>query len=100
MFGVGIECSYPTIEGGARVGYVNPDETTFRFLKGRRYVPSGAAFDRMFLQMMIRHHEGAIEMARAASQQGQHPDVRELAEKVVADQAAEIDEMRELLATR
>jgi 3-isopropylmalate/(R)-2-methylmalate dehydratase large subunit len=35
-----------SIEGGARVGYVNPDETTFAFLKGRRFVPSGAAFDR------------------------------------------------------
>jgi 3-isopropylmalate/(R)-2-methylmalate dehydratase large subunit len=35
-----------SIEGGARAGYVNPDETTFRFLKGRRFVPSGAAFDR------------------------------------------------------
>ena len=35
-----------SIEGGARVGYVNPDETTFAFLRGRRFVPSGAAFDR------------------------------------------------------
>ena len=35
-----------SIEGGARVGYVNPDETTFAYLKGRRFVPSGAAFDR------------------------------------------------------
>lgn len=35
-----------SIEGGARVGYVNPDETTFNYLRGRRYVPQGAAFDR------------------------------------------------------
>jgi 3-isopropylmalate/(R)-2-methylmalate dehydratase large subunit len=35
-----------SIEGGARVGYVNPDETTFAFLHGRRFAPSGAAFDR------------------------------------------------------
>jgi 3-isopropylmalate/(R)-2-methylmalate dehydratase large subunit len=35
-----------SIEGGARVGYVNPDETTFAFLKGRRFAPPGAAFDR------------------------------------------------------
>lgn len=34
-----------SIEGGARVGYVNPDETTFEYLKGRRYAPQGAAFD-------------------------------------------------------
>jgi 3-isopropylmalate/(R)-2-methylmalate dehydratase large subunit len=35
-----------SIEGGALVGYVNPDATTFDYLKGRRYAPSGAAFDR------------------------------------------------------
>ena len=35
-----------SIEGGARVGYINPDETTFAYLKGRRYAPTGAAWDR------------------------------------------------------
>jgi 3-isopropylmalate/(R)-2-methylmalate dehydratase large subunit len=35
-----------SIEGGARAGYVNPDETTYAFLKGRKFVPQGAAFDR------------------------------------------------------
>lgn len=34
-----------SIEGGARVGYVNPDETTFAFLKGRPYAPKGADWD-------------------------------------------------------
>jgi 3-isopropylmalate/(R)-2-methylmalate dehydratase large subunit len=35
-----------SIEGGARVGYVNPDETTFEFLRGRPYAPAGETFDR------------------------------------------------------
>jgi len=35
-----------SIEGGARVGYVNPDETTFEYLKGRELAPKGAAWDR------------------------------------------------------
>jgi len=35
-----------SIEGGARVGYVNPDETTFAYLEGRPFAPAGAAFDR------------------------------------------------------
>ena len=34
------------IEGGARCGYVNPDQTTFDYLKGRDYCPEGAAWDR------------------------------------------------------
>jgi 3-isopropylmalate/(R)-2-methylmalate dehydratase large subunit len=34
-----------SIEGGARVGYVNPDDVTFAYLEGRRFAPSGEAFD-------------------------------------------------------
>lgn len=34
-----------SIEGGARAGYVNPDETTFEYLKGRPYCPTGDAWD-------------------------------------------------------
>src|SRR2546421_7947622 len=35
-----------SIEGGARAGYVNPDETTFKYLEGRPFAPLGEAFDR------------------------------------------------------
>src|SRR5882672_4523315 len=35
-----------SIEGGARAGYVNPDDTTFAYLKGRKFAPSGAAWDK------------------------------------------------------
>ena len=35
-----------SIEGGARVGYVNPDETTFRYIEGRPFAPKGDAFAR------------------------------------------------------
>ena len=35
-----------SIEGGARAGYVQPDETTYAYLKGRRFVPTGEAWDR------------------------------------------------------
>ncbi len=35
-----------SIEGGARCGYVNPDDTTFDYLRGRRMAPQGEAFDR------------------------------------------------------
>jgi 3-isopropylmalate/(R)-2-methylmalate dehydratase large subunit len=35
-----------SIEGGARAGYVNPDDVTFAYLKGRRFAPTGEAFER------------------------------------------------------
>ncbi len=34
------------IEGGARAGYINPDQTTFNYLKGREHVPKGAEWDK------------------------------------------------------
>ncbi len=34
------------IEGGARCGYVNPDRTTYEYLRGRPFSPTGAAWDR------------------------------------------------------
>ncbi len=35
-----------SVEGGARAGYVNPDDTTFDYLRGRRFAPKGEEFDR------------------------------------------------------
>src|SRR6188768_3190174 len=35
-----------SIEGGARVGYVNPDATTFEYIKGRPFAPDGEAFEK------------------------------------------------------
>jgi 3-isopropylmalate/(R)-2-methylmalate dehydratase large subunit len=35
-----------SIEGGARVGYVNPDDATFEYMRGRPFAPQGEAFDR------------------------------------------------------
>jgi 3-isopropylmalate/(R)-2-methylmalate dehydratase large subunit len=35
-----------SIEGGARCGYVNPDQTTYDYLKGREYAPTGANWDK------------------------------------------------------
>jgi 3-isopropylmalate/(R)-2-methylmalate dehydratase large subunit len=34
-----------SIEGGARLGYVNPDDTTIEYLRGRKFAPEGEAFD-------------------------------------------------------
>ena len=57
----------------------------------------GAAFDRMFLTMMIEHHEGAVEMAKTEQADGKNPDAIALAKKIEADQTAEIAVMKDLL---
>ncbi|SDT18681.1 DUF305 domain-containing protein [Actinopolymorpha singaporensis] len=58
---------------------------------------SGAGFDRMFLQMMIRHHAGAIEMAEVELHKGLYPPARAMAAHIATSQAAEIKQMRVML---
>ena len=58
---------------------------------------TGAAFDKMFLTMMIRHHAGAIEMAKTEQAKGKHPDAEALAKKIEAAQTTEIAAMKKML---
>jgi uncharacterized protein (DUF305 family) len=57
----------------------------------------GAEFDQMFLTMMIEHHGGALEMAVTEQADGQNAAAVALAEKIEADQTAEIATMEDLL---
>jgi uncharacterized protein (DUF305 family) len=59
---------------------------------------AGPAFDRMWLALMVRHHEGAVAMARTALQTGRHPDARQLARAIIDGQTKEISTMKRLLA--
>jgi uncharacterized protein (DUF305 family) len=53
-------------------------------------------FDRAFIDAMVPHHEGAIEMADAAKQAGlSEPELVEIADAIIATQQDEIDQMRE-----
>ena len=58
---------------------------------------SGLEAGDLFLEQMIVHHEGAIEMAEDVLDDGEHPSVRELAENIIASQTAEIELMRSML---
>lgn len=58
---------------------------------------TGAEFDRLYLEAMIAHHEGAIDMAQMILNSA-NPEVKALGEAIVASQTAQIEYMRELLA--
>jgi uncharacterized protein (DUF305 family) len=63
----------------------------------------GAEFDRLFLEGMIRHHEGAIVMVAelfATDGAGQETDIFQFASHVDSDQRMEIDRMQRMLAQR
>ncbi|WP_239116162.1 DUF305 domain-containing protein [Planotetraspora kaengkrachanensis] len=57
----------------------------------------GRDFDRLFLQHMIAHHKGAIEMARTELAQGADEQAKKLADAIVADQRPQIDRMQSIL---
>jgi len=58
--------------------------------------PTGADFDRAFIDAMVPHHEGAIEMAEAAKKAGlSQPDLVKVADDILATQQDEIDRMKE-----
>ncbi|NHC22928.1 DUF305 domain-containing protein [Nocardioides sp. IC4_145] len=59
---------------------------------------SDEEFEDMWLEMMIEHHTGAIEMAQAEQESGLYPDAIALAETIEADQEREIAVMEELLS--
>ncbi len=57
----------------------------------------GVTFDRLFLRLMLRHHEGGIEMANYAEQHAQLPEVRAAAGAMIIDQTNECNLIKELL---
>ncbi|WP_131106422.1 DUF305 domain-containing protein [Ornithinimicrobium sufpigmenti] len=59
---------------------------------------SGTDFDRRFLDLMIAHHRGAVEMAESELQDGRNPQALDLAEKIIDDQRAEIATMEQILS--
>lgn len=52
-------------------------------------------FDLAFIDAMITHHESAILMAQVAEQRAAHPELKQLAQAIVAAQQREIDQMRQ-----
>ena len=59
---------------------------------------SGAAFDKQFAQMMIDHHNGAIEMAREVQKNGSNPDVKKLAADIEKTQQAEVTTLQKFVS--
>lgn len=57
----------------------------------------GDAFDTMWLQMMIQHHQGAIEMAKTELAQGSSADAKTLAQQIIDAQQSEITAMQGML---
>lgn len=58
---------------------------------------TGSSFDRMWLQMMVRHHQGAVDMATVEIAQGANLESKRLAQSIISSQSAEVSEMNSIL---
>ena len=58
---------------------------------------SDAEFQTMWLEMMVKHHEGAVEMAQTEAEDGQYKPAVDLADNIVSSQTEEIETMKGLL---
>ena len=88
---------YGATSTGSMPGMMNGGMAMMNRDQMRQMMGATADFDRMFLQMMIPHHAGAITMAQQALAQAEHAEIKTLAQRIVTTQQAEIAEMQDYL---
>ena len=70
------------------------DESMARMMSDMHRTPASGDPDRDFVAMMIPHHQGAVDMARALLAHSDDPELRNLAQSILVEQASEIALMR------
>jgi uncharacterized protein (DUF305 family) len=70
------------------------DASMSKMQKGMTSAPMSGDVDHDFATMMIPHHQGAIDMAKAELSYGKDPVIRRLAQEILVDQQSEIDAMQ------
>ena len=83
--------NHETAKAGSFVALM--EQAMERMHKGMAVAPSGDP-DRDFAAMMIPHHQGAVDMAKAELQFGKNPVLRRLAEGIIVEQLQEIEVMQ------
>ena len=71
------------------------DEMTMSGMVNELEGKTGDAFDKAFIEQMIPHHQGAIEMAKQAKTNAFHQEIKDMADDIISAQTKEINQMRQ-----
>ncbi|GAA0315079.1 DUF305 domain-containing protein [Streptomyces polychromogenes] len=86
----------PAAEGGGHSGHSMSGMMTGEEMD-QLSKASGKAFDTAFLQLMVKHHEGAVAMAKTEQTGGRYQPAKDMAASIIGSQSAEITRMNGLL---
>jgi len=71
------------------------DEMTMSGMVNELEGKTGDNFDKAFIEQMIPHHQGAIEMAKQAKTNAFHQEIKDMADDIISAQTKEINQMRQ-----
>src|SRR3989344_1171018 len=77
-----------------RQGMMDDDNMSMGEMTDMLKNKAGDDFDKAFIEQMIIHHQGAIDMAKLAKDNAKHDEVKSLANAILAAQSKEIDMMQ------
>lgn len=76
---------------------VSHSEMSMEQMSGSLEDLQGDAFDKAFIEMMIVHHQGAVDMAKHIPAQAKHDELKKLGQDIIATQSKEIEMMQSWL---
>ncbi len=79
---------------GLEAKFLAENELAMNKMMAGMAVPASGDIDRDFVDMMVPHHQGAVDMARAELRYGHNEKLRRIAQEIIVDQLQEIDAMR------
>lgn len=82
-------------DAGVKTGDLGMTDAEMGMDMNMGMLESKEGFDRMFIDMMVLHHQGAIRMARAQLANGEDGELSKIAQEVIAAQSKEIEQMNE-----
>ncbi len=74
-----------------KIGMGSSMDEMMSFLEGK----TGDEFDQAFLEAMIAHHQGAIEMAKVAKVSAMHEEIKSMTDDIIAAQTKEVEMMKD-----